>query len=599
MQRSRTQRTISRSVLAALCLWLLGAAVTCDRRDWSSFMGDEATYLMQAESLAWDLDLIYQADDYHRLITGWQLPPQGLILQSGDGGATITYGKPFFYAAYLAPFLRAFDHRGLFIANALLLILAAALASSVLERRLGHWGSLWTASLVFATVTFASTFWIHADLFLMCLTAMAFSLVFDLRRRASADLPIPPWRFAVIGGLLAIVVFSRPPYLPLLLVALWLLPEVRRRGTFRRDSRWRGALLTLASAALLVAGSSAVHHQLTGSWTPYGALRSGFYAHTGYPGIDFPVEEWTENVHGLGNAAARSALQTLRERKLPMTLLGWNSFYFFFGRHVGILIYFLPLLLLLRPATREDRYDGDTASPSWLLLGAVLLSVAFFLWTRPFNFYGGGGSLANRYFLPLFPALWFVPRRRMRVSEILLVVSLSAVFLLPLWRAPRQFPITQEGTYRYASSWAQQFLPFETTQSHLRLAGREDLYEGFYLRLTSPLVKRGKDGYFRLEAGGQGEMVLGSSLPLGEILLETKSAPMTKLEIKGAQWQPPEVTPEGTWIYRLTLDPPLARHPMWWTWQQAHLYRLRLRFGTSGESLAVFRLKLPIAQPTE
>ncbi len=583
-----SQRTISRALLAVLCLWLLVAASTTERRSWPSFMGDEATYLMQAESLAWDLDLRYEAADYHRFIDGWQLPPQGLILQSGDGGATITYGKPFFYAAYLAPFLRLFGRSGPFIANALLLIFCAIVACRALERRLGPWASLWLAALIFASVTFASTFWMHADLFLMCLTAVAFSLLFNARWRQQRGLDDGHWiaqwiHLVLVGGLLAVVVFSRPPYLPLLLVALWLVPK----------PRWRSALTTLASAALLVICSSAVHHQLTGTWTPYGALRSGFYAHTGYPAIDFPVATWTSSVQDLGNAAARTPLQILRDRKLPWSLLTWNSFYFLLGRHVGVVPYFLPLLLILWPLVARRRRDEPPARLVVALLLAVSVSALFFLWSRPFNFYGGGGSLANRYFLPLFPALWFVPQRRLPLPGIVAVSLLAGLFLLPLWRAPRQFPITEQGTYRYVSPVAQRWLPFETSQSHLRLAGREDLYEGFYLRLESPGIKQGRDGFFRLPAGEPGAMVLGSTLPLSEIILETTNPPADPFELNATVLGPPQATEKGTWRYRLKLQPPIARHPMWWTWQAAHLYRLRLSFGEPGESHAVFRLALP------
>lgn len=588
MQRFPAQRTISRGILAALCFGLLAAACTFDRGGWPSFMGDEATYLMQAESLAWDGDLLYGADDYHRFVSGWRLPPQGLILQSGDGGHTITYGKPFFYAAYLSPFLRLFGQRGPFIANALLLIFCAAAASQVLERSLGPWASLWVAALVFASVTFASTFWMHADLFLMCLSGLAFACLFDLRWRVGEGIGGgTAWRLAVIGGLLAIVAFSRPPYLPLLLVALWLLPP----------HRWRNASKMLLSAALLVAASSAVHHQLTGTWTPYGALRSGFYAHTGYPAIDFPVELWTTSVEDLGNAAARTPLQALRDRTLHPSLLAWNGYYFLLGAHVGVLIYFLPILLILRPANRRQRASGAAQTAEWSLLFAVLLSVGFFLWSRPFNFYGGGGSLANRYFLPLFPALWFLPRRRLGPTEILVVSLLAGCFLLPLWQAPRQFPITEQGTYRYVSHLADRWLPFETSQSQLRLAGREDLYEGFYLRLTSPEIKRGRDGFFRLPAGTSGHMVVGSALPLGELVLETPSPPAMTLEVEGAELGPAELGPDGSWRYRLRLLHPTARHPMWWALQPAHLYRLEVRFGSPGGPLAVFRFVLPAAAP--
>lgn len=588
-KNSAFKSRIAHGILAVLCLALLVAAATHGREDWTSFVGDEATYLMQAESLAWDLDVLYTPGDYRRFVDGWQLPPQGLILQSGDGGATITFGKPVFYAAYVAPFLRLAPQRGPFIANALLLIAAAWLAASVLARRIGPWAHLWVASLVFASVAFASTFWMHADLFLMCLSALAFSLLFDLRWRAQGLGPWQvSWRCLAIGALLAAVVFSRPLYVPLLVVAMVLLPRSRRRHV----------LLTLAGAALLLTSSAALQQHLTDTWTPYGGLRSGFYEHTGFPAVDFAVQQWTDSVKEMGNAAARTPLQTLRDRQQPPSLLAWNSLYFLVGRHVGILAYFLPVLLALW-ATGQwlTQPHGDETGPSsgahWSLLLAVAVAVGLFLWSRPYNFYGGGGSLANRYFLPLFPALWFLPTRRIRLVEVVAVTALASLFMWPLWQSPRLFPISKQGDYRYVSPVAQHLLPFETTQSHLRLAGREDLYEGFYLRLVSPSIKRGLDGYFRLEAGEPGVMMLGSVEPLQPIQLVTKSPPGPFLDVEGGRVEGPNPTADGLWTYQLQLDDPEARHPMWWTERPVHLYRLQLQFGEPGGRRAVFRVVLP------
>ena len=99
-----------------LAATLLGAA-TLDRRDWPGLVGDEAAYLMQAESLAFDLDLVYSRADFDRFAARWRRPPEGLILQSGDRGETLTYGKPALYSAWLAPFVRASPGRGPAIAN--------------------------------------------------------------------------------------------------------------------------------------------------------------------------------------------------------------------------------------------------------------------------------------------------------------------------------------------------------------------------------------------------------------------------------------------------------------------------------------------------
>jgi len=121
------------AVLLGLLIALLAGAFTFDKRAWPVFAGDEATYLMLGESLAWDFDIHYGRGDYDRFLAHWQRPPDGLILQSSDNGATMTYGKPALYSLALAPFLRLSPLRGAAIANALFLAFAACAAAAGLR----------------------------------------------------------------------------------------------------------------------------------------------------------------------------------------------------------------------------------------------------------------------------------------------------------------------------------------------------------------------------------------------------------------------------------------------------------------------------------
>jgi len=97
------QRFGSWAVLGLLLAATLAGALTFDRRSWPGQVGDEATYLMQAQSLAWDFDLRYSRRDYDRFVAQWGTKPDGLILQSGDGGRTLVYAKPASYALWISP----------------------------------------------------------------------------------------------------------------------------------------------------------------------------------------------------------------------------------------------------------------------------------------------------------------------------------------------------------------------------------------------------------------------------------------------------------------------------------------------------------------
>ncbi|HXU45505.1 MAG TPA: hypothetical protein VN783_08260, partial [Thermoanaerobaculia bacterium] len=163
-------------VLSALLLAVLAGALTFDRTGRPSLVGDEATYAMQAASLAHDVDFAYTRADYDRFVAEWGGPPDGLILQTRDGGRHLTYGKPVPYALFAAPFARFAPVRGPLVANALALALAALLAARALRRRIGPAGPLWVAVFVFASVSFAYAFWVHADLFLFSCVAAGYAL---------------------------------------------------------------------------------------------------------------------------------------------------------------------------------------------------------------------------------------------------------------------------------------------------------------------------------------------------------------------------------------------------------------------------------------
>lgn len=560
-------------LLLLLGLLLLGAA-TFERRDWPAVVGDEATYLMQAQSLAYDGDLLYESRDFRRFLRLWERRPEGLILQSGDGGETITYGKPFFYALYLAPFVRVAPVRGVFVANTLLLCLVALVAARRLRPLLGAGAPLWIAVFLFASVTFAHVFWAHADLFLMCLLALGLLLAFRRPEGSSStgeedDTPTS-WRqpvgLAATGALLAVVVFSRPLYAPLFLPAAF--------GACRR--RWRGLASVAGGALAVVVVSVLVHQSLAGSWTGYGAERTGFYSYTGFPAVDFPASDWPDAIERWGSSAAVSPARALAEKPVAPRVWGWNAVYFLVGRHVGVLPYFLPLLLVFVPPLRD--------APRWIAVGAVAISVALFFFLKPFNFYGGGASLANRYFLPLYPAFWIRTRAaRWRLAPAVLIAACSIPFLAPLWLSPRAFPHGEDGPILYVSSVARRSLPYETTQSHLKPSGQEDFHHaGLWLKPLDPRV-RSEGEVLVLRGEGSATLLLGAGRRLEALEIALEDDAESELVVEGTTISPGKPA-------RVALGSPRARHPMWWTEEPIWLHEIELRI-PDGDGPVAFRLR--------
>ncbi|MEA2690788.1 MAG: hypothetical protein QOJ16_175 [Acidobacteriota bacterium] len=577
MSARRIGETLSWGLLAALLLATLWAALRFDRAGRPSLVGDEATYAMQAASLAWDGDLAYSRADYERFVRQWGGKPDGLVLQSRDQGRHITYGKPFLYALAIAPFVRFAPVRGALVGNALFLAAAALLAARTLRQRLGGAAPFWVAVLVFGSVSFAYVYWVHADIFLFAAMAAGLALVYWEDRPGEAppaeiyeeEETAPRWRFllrwAVAGALLAIPGAFRPFYLALLLpAALAALSGWRRRRT---------ALVTLfalvAGALGLLLLTGLVQWHAGGAFSGYGGERQGFYPRTGYPDVDFPASGWEASVRRWGNTSWTQ--EGAIDPYLDGHLWAWNALYFVFGRNIGVLPYFLPLALgFFAFSGRRGR---------WALPLAILLAAGGFLLVRPFNFYGGGGAIGNRYFLPLYPALWFLAARPLRAwtASALAAVTgaLAAPFLLPLWQHPTAFPIGPDGRYRHVSEVAVRNLPYETTQSHIP-GGQDSAHDGLWVKLLNDNMGRIGEAE-SLMGDAVGEVLVGSPERLRGLLVVCDPRAPTRLESGGQTLRPSLLRPNGTVVFAIDLGKPKAVHPMWWTREPYYLYQVDLR----------------------
>ena len=498
--------TWQRAVLWALVLVLTTAVAVFDPRDWPYTVGDEGVYSMQAQSLAFDFDRRYEETDYRRYLETTGKVPDPLILQSTDGGGTLVYAKPVFYSLYLAPFVRLAPERGPIVANLVLLILAALLLECLLLQRVGADGPLVAAFLLFFSVTFGHVFWVHADLFYLVVTALGLCCLdpwFEGRRP-------PPGRLIAGGALLATAGAGRPFYLAVLAAVL-----LAAAPTLRQTWGRRIAAIVLGAAVVLLAGSAWFHGASGGAWSPYVGERQGFSSATGYPDIDFDREGWPELL------AVRGDASWVREGFLlpsfDAALLGHNVVYAFLGRSVGIVPYFLPLVLAcacLRPGSRRR----------WLLAG-VGLGLLAFLFKSPYNFYGGAGAIANRWFLPLYPVCWFLverpPSRRWLVASSLM----AALFVAPLWWSAASFPVeidpdTGARRLRHVSPAAKWLLPLETSQIHLSSAPRDVQHGDLRVRLIGNGVWPHGDDGVRYRPGADGELLIGSPVPLAGLTVE-------------------------------------------------------------------------------
>jgi hypothetical protein len=454
-----------RAALAAGALAVLALAVgrvaVHDPRD-LPITGDQASFTYQALSLLGG-DLSYDADDHARWVElGWEDQPRGLFVQRRDDGWA--FAKPVGYSVLLAPAVGAAGARGIALVGAGLL--AAYAGCWYLAGRL-RWGRA-TSLAVAAAAAVASHAWFfgfpaHADLFLAVVVGAAGYGA----ARAAWPAGQPGWRgspalwLSVSAVATAVLVTEKLPALvavgPLLALAAWRAP-------------WRDRLVA-AGAGLVVLGVSLVPYLVYSdgaSWSAYGGDR--YYAPSTTPwsgGTEDDLVTWqTREVLDPGYVADHLLPPDADAAPAALTYL--------VGRHTGVLT-FSPVVALLLGAAgwrawRSRHEPPARAGSAGRVAAAAALGLAGYaavyvlLFTD--NYFGGGQSVGNRYFLQVSTLAAVVavgagvPARAARWCAAG-AAAWALVVLGPHLLRPHEAFHRVERT-----SAAQRLLPFEHSQSH-------------------------------------------------------------------------------------------------------------------------------------
>jgi hypothetical protein len=446
-----------RLVIGALIAALAAAALAIDlpRTSGGHFWSDGATYHAMAWSLAEDFDLRYEAKDVFRVRREFPLGPQGIFLKRTGGGIhldpasgfpwlrwdsenprPIFFAKAFAYPLAAAPLVRLFGTRGLLLTNVIALGLALWLGYGELRRRSSPAAAVAVVVALFGlTVAPVYVLWLTPEIFNLGLIAAGLAA---WRR----DRPF------LSALLLGIATYSKPYnlFLALPLGVAPFLPLFRRDPAARFLPALRGSVLrgaVLAGTVVLLFGANKA---VTGELNYQGGERKTFYGT-----FPFEVEASTGKVVTFGNSGiwmttdhlgalvegqdedkASSRTGPLRKPEEMRASFLRNLGYFWVGRFAGALAYFLPALVAAVLFVALGPRDAEGG----LALAALLVSYLFYIYQIPDNWYGGGGTIGNRYFLNLLPlAVFFVPPRR----EGLVVgsgVLGTALFLFPILTSP-------------------------------------------------------------------------------------------------------------------------------------------------------------------
>lgn len=440
------------AVIFILCGFLLGAAlfINLPAIQGNFLFADEAIYFSMTQSLAQDGDLEYTRKDLIRYYKTFDAGPLGIFLKKARDGK-IFYAKSFAYSLFAAPFAKYLGCNGHLVFHVLLLLLLLLMGYAYFS--LGNPPSLALmipVTFLFTSVAVVYLIWITPDFFNFFLVfTVLFLWIYKLKYREDdreQQTPPPGRRFLLSDGsdylacaLAAVAVFSKPPNIvlmgPLLVHTLW------------KRKFLKAALMLLVFLA--VSGAFWGTNQLiTGEWNYQGGERKTFY------GPRYPLETEALTFDSVGGGRMSSEGYTERHL-LPFRLVVYNAFYYFFGRFTGIAWYFFPALLgLILFFWRRKSFA------QWLILGALAGEILIFIVMMPDNYGGGGGALANRYFLNIFPYFCFLPAMRFRAREIGFSWIWGAVFIAPILISPfhhSHYPATHVKKFPYT------VLPVEMT----------------------------------------------------------------------------------------------------------------------------------------
>jgi hypothetical protein len=402
-------------------------------------------------SLARDLDVRFEERDLDRVRREYPEGPQGLFLKRAAGGLEVTpefpwlrrvgddekrlyYAKALAYPLVAAPFVRVFGTSGLLVVNALLLGLAIGAGYLALRRRgFGPNGAVATVLvLLLGSVVPLYLFWPTPEIFGLSLVTVGLAAWASGRPLLAAAL------FGLAG-------YVKPPNLLMAaplgldpLVAGWRdarLPGLRRGFV---DSVRRGAVMLLVAASGYL-----LNAVVTGELNYQGGERKTFYDR--FPGdetgatfddtgfwMTTPADHVGPLVEGRDEDKVTSRTGPARDPSEIPESFAWNLFYFWVGRFGGVPAYFFPALVTLVLFLAL----GPRQRAGWLALVAVGLSWMAYIWVIPDNWYGGGGTVGNRYFLNVLPAFLLVaPPGRTRLLACLGLLG-SLAFLGPVLVSP-------------------------------------------------------------------------------------------------------------------------------------------------------------------
>ncbi|MGD2295189.1 MAG: hypothetical protein PVF22_05070 [Candidatus Aminicenantes bacterium] len=530
-----TEKNHARSLLLLFFLFFLGMSlfINIPALQKEFLFADEATYFAITQSLANDCDLEYsmQGQDLNRYYRKFGSGPQGIFLKKGKDGK-IFFAKSFIYPLFAAPFLKILGVNGFFVLHTILLILLLFMGYAYFSLDNKPLLSLSAVlTFFFASVAVVYFIWITPDFFNIFL---AFTVIFlwlykhRYKKKVAEKDPkkwwtkflLSDWSDYLAAALAGMAFFSKPPNIvlmgPLVLHTLF-------------KKRFLKTVFIILFFAVVTGAFWGTNYLVSGDWNYQGGERKTFYSNDGrgFPlkdkGLTFDKTGWTMTSEGYG-----------LKHLLPVKISVYNFFYYFIGRFTGIIWYFFPAFLFLILFI-----IGQKSWEQWLLLGAIAAGILIYIVLMPDNYGGGGGALANRYFLNIYPLFLFLPGIQRNKKELILSWIMAAVFISPILANPllhSHYPATHAKKFPFKLLPVEMSLvnnhPTMTNPAAFRQEVGTEPNIGWLHFLDDNFHPRQETDGFWTRGSRTCEMILKTWFPVKELRFHLLNNPRLQNEIK-------------------------------------------------------------------
>ncbi|MCP5051982.1 MAG: hypothetical protein GY940_32740 [bacterium] len=378
-------------------------ATNLSERQRGGFFSDESGYFSIIQSLAYDFDIRYERKDLLRIKKDFPTGPVGFFLKKIDNHHYY-FAKSFAYPLLAAPFYRLFSVHGILLFNGLMLFFVILMAYFLLKQHHPEPNSLGFALVfVLAGVTPIYLWWITADLFnFFVMFGGLFFFFYRFQR---------PWLFYLSAVFFSFSAFSKPWNVAAIGIIYLILIARKQWKKF--------AFLSLISVAVFSCFALFLYQQ-TGELDYklfQGGERRSFLQ-------DFPYQT-EEPPHLTFERGSNMSFDGFWQKydNSPKIVVS-NLFYYFFGRFTGMFIYFFPACFLLALFFFQQRNRED-----WFVFAAIVTAILIYTQLAPDNYFGGSGSVGNRYFFSIFPFFFFLGFKNRGFKFSLLPVIMALVFL--------------------------------------------------------------------------------------------------------------------------------------------------------------------------